>query len=149
MKSEWKTAPISPTCERWPANEKLCDLPTAYAYPAAGGGWMALCEACGKKHLPAVKTLASLIRSGEVLKGQEPKQPAALPVTPSRYQWEIDGTPFDFYALCQAIGPLHPAQAHALKKVIRAGRGEKPLLQDIKEAADCLKRWAEMEGGAA
>jgi hypothetical protein len=35
--------------------------------------------------------------------------------TPSRYQWQIKGVPFDFYRLCEAIGIVHHAQANALK----------------------------------
>lgn len=38
----------------------------------------------------------------------------------------------------------HHAQAHALKKVIRAGRSIKPVEQDIDEAIAALSRWKEM-----
>lgn len=64
--------------------------------------------------------------------------------TPSRYRWSFRGLTFDFYRLCEILGISHHAQAHALKKVIRAGRGGKPLGQDIDEAVDALKRWKEM-----
>ena len=64
--------------------------------------------------------------------------------TPSRYQWEWKGVTFDFYRLCEILGIKGHAQAHALKKVIRAGRSIKPLEQDIDEAIDALKRWKEM-----
>lgn len=60
--TKWKTAPISPTCE-----VRICDEPTVAAYPACGGGWMALCERHAKKHLGvggATRT-DELIRRGE------------------------------------------------------------------------------------
>lgn len=64
--------------------------------------------------------------------------------TPSRYQWTFKGISFDFYRLCEILGITHHAQAHALKKVIRAGRSVKPVVQDIDEAIDSLRRWREM-----
>lgn len=64
--------------------------------------------------------------------------------TPSRYQWSYQGVDFDFYRLCDILGVTHHAHAHALKKVIRAGRSVKPLVQDIDEAISALQRWREM-----
>ena len=64
--------------------------------------------------------------------------------TPSRYQWSFRGVSFDFYRLCEILGITHHAQAHALKKVIRAGRSIKPTTQDIDEAISALQRWKEM-----
>lgn len=64
--------------------------------------------------------------------------------TPARYQWSYKGVSFDFYRLCEILGVTHHAQAHALKKVIRAGRSVKSLEQDIEEAIACLERWKGM-----
>lgn len=64
--------------------------------------------------------------------------------TPSRYRWSHNGQQFDFYRLCEIIGIKHHAQAHALKKIIRAGQSVKSAHQDINEAIDCLTRWKEM-----
>lgn len=64
--------------------------------------------------------------------------------TPSRYQWQYRGVNFDLYRLCEILGITSHAQAHALKKVIRAGRSSKPLSQDIDESIDALRRWKEM-----
>lgn len=64
--------------------------------------------------------------------------------TPSRYRWSYKGVTFDFYRLCEILGITSHAQAHALKKVIRAGRGGEPIGQDIDEAIDSLRRWKEM-----
>ena len=64
--------------------------------------------------------------------------------TPSRYQWTYGGVSFDFYRLCEVLGIQHHAQAHALKKVIRAGRSVKSVVQDIDESIACLQRWREM-----
>lgn len=63
--AKWKTRPISPTCEVMLADGKFCDLPTTYAYPAEGGGWMALCEKCAEKHLPHCAHINDLIQQGE------------------------------------------------------------------------------------
>jgi hypothetical protein len=64
--------------------------------------------------------------------------------TPSRYHWRFKGVSFDFYRLCEVLGITHHAQAHALKKVIRAGQSVKSIEQDIDEAIACLMRWKEM-----
>jgi hypothetical protein len=49
----WETRPISPTCEHWHGTEhRACGVPTSYAYPAMGGGWMALCEEHAQRFLP-------------------------------------------------------------------------------------------------
>ena len=64
--------------------------------------------------------------------------------TPSRYQWSFRGVNFDFYRLCKIIGIESHPQAHALKKVIRAGQSVKPIEQDIDEAIACLLRWKEI-----
>lgn len=72
--SDWKTAPISPTCEcigstRPDGGFNFCGATTSYAYPASGGGWMALCHRHGIKHLPQIKTIENLITGGETFEG--------------------------------------------------------------------------------
>lgn len=70
MNDPWVTAPISPTCEvlkdinakQW--DEKFCGAPTACAYPAMNGGWMALCHEHGRKH-PEAPHIDNLILKGE------------------------------------------------------------------------------------
>lgn len=64
--------------------------------------------------------------------------------TPDRYRWTWRGITFDFYRLCLILGISHPAQQHALKKLIRAGQSIKSFDQDIDEAIDCMLRWKEM-----
>lgn len=46
---------ISKTCEVFPVgiDERACGKPTAYAYPASGGGFMALCTEHAKPHMGA------------------------------------------------------------------------------------------------
>ncbi len=78
----WKTAPISHTCEKLRTGlffnkcempkDGMCDAPTSYAYPAQGGGWMALCFRHGQKHLPQIQTIEELIRAGETFEGTNP-----------------------------------------------------------------------------
>lgn len=63
---KWTTAPISPTCEVLTGTgHAMCDSVTEYAYPAMGGGWMALCGAHGIKHLPHASHVSDLILKGE------------------------------------------------------------------------------------
>jgi hypothetical protein len=66
---EWRTAAISSTCEVVTGkNAKgawdFCDLPTERAYPAMGGGWMALCLKHGLEY-PEAPHINDLITSGE------------------------------------------------------------------------------------
>lgn len=68
---DWKTEPISCVCEVMEKYHPLmpvrvCEKPTVAAYPAMGGGWMALCVRHSRKHLPngAIPT-DNLIRGGE------------------------------------------------------------------------------------
>jgi hypothetical protein len=69
---------------------------------------------------------------------------SAVGPTPDRYRWTWCGITFDFYRLCEILGIKHHAQAHALKKLIRAGRSVKSIDQDIDETIDALLRWKEM-----
>lgn len=64
---EWKTAPISCTCEvLLPVpGEVFCEEPTFAAYPAWGGGWMALCHNHAQKHRYEATATNLLIHSGE------------------------------------------------------------------------------------
>lgn len=76
MKKEtkWTTAPISPTCEVQTGaafgivkSGDKCGKPTRYAYPAWGGGWMALCETHGHKcrNDPGTQKIDDLLAGGE------------------------------------------------------------------------------------
>ena len=56
----------------------------------------------------------------------------------------IGGIKADSYRIALAYGITHPAQQHALKKILRAGRGTKTLVTDITEARDSLNRMLEM-----
>lgn len=60
------------------------------------------------------------------------------------YNWEHKGIRLDPYRIEQVCGPWHPAQAHAIKKLMRAGKSVKDLKQDINETIATLNRWLEM-----
>lgn len=67
--TEWKTAPISPTCEVVRGKDDkgdwiMCDVPTSHVYPAAGRGYMALCLKHALKHDEATP-IEDAIRAGE------------------------------------------------------------------------------------
>ena len=66
--------------------------------------------------------------------------------TPSYYGAKCKcGEKLDAYAICDKYSNEHKPSAwhHAVKKLIRAGDGHKPLLKDIDEVIDSLKRWKE------
>jgi hypothetical protein len=68
----WRTRPINPVCEVLVERGTFCGERTAFAYPAARFGWMALCDAHGQKHRPHCSTLAELLEAGEQLAEYEP-----------------------------------------------------------------------------
>jgi 3-oxoacyl-[acyl-carrier-protein] synthase III len=73
---DWRTAPISPTCEvmTGPGIER-CGKRTAYAYPASGRGWMALCAKCATRHIDDAGTepIDTLIAKGETFAHPAPE----------------------------------------------------------------------------
>ena len=69
------------------------------------------------------------------------------PITPKYYGATCKcGAKLDPYIICDAYA-TNPnkgsAWHHAVKKLLRAGDGHKPLHQDIQEVIDTLKRWQE------
>jgi predicted transcriptional regulator len=50
----------------------------------------------------------------------------------------------DPYRILHQYGITHPAQQHAIKKLLRAGRSHKQLRKDIQEIIQTLERWLEM-----
>lgn len=66
--------------------------------------------------------------------------------TPSYYGAKCKcGEKLDAYVICDKYSNKHKTSAwhHAVKKLLRAGDGHKPLLKDIDEVIDSLKRWKE------
>lgn len=69
------------------------------------------------------------------------------PITPKYYGAKCKcGAKLDPYIICDAYA-TNPSKGsawhHAVKKLLRAGDGHKPLHQDIQEVIDTLKRWQE------
>lgn len=67
--------------------------------------------------------------------------------TPPYYDKRLpDGTLLDVYAICQLYGVTAPPVFHAIKKLLRAGKGSggKSLQQDVAEARNALNRFLEM-----
>lgn len=60
------------------------------------------------------------------------------------YAAKIGGQKADPYRILLAYRITHPAQQHAIKKLLRAGRSHKTLDQDITEVIQSLERWREM-----
>ena len=63
----------------------------------------------------------------------------------AHYDFTYKGIKIDPYRLFDIYGIIHPAQQHAIKKLLRAGRSVKTLEQDIMEVIESLHRWLEME----
>jgi hypothetical protein len=62
----------------------------------------------------------------------------------SGYDVKFKDARLDPYRIIQCYGITHPAHQHALKKLLRAGRSHKPLVQDIIETIHSLQRWLGM-----
>lgn len=62
----------------------------------------------------------------------------------SPYNTTLNGQKLDPYRILLAYAISHPAQQHAIKKLLRAGRSHKGLEQDIQETIATLERWLEM-----
>lgn len=60
------------------------------------------------------------------------------------YRFEFDGVKMDPYRILHTYEITHPAQQHAVKKLLRAGQSIKSLEQDIDEVIMTLERWKEM-----
>ena len=66
----------------------------------------------------------------------------------SKYHVQIKGQWVDVYDILTAYGVTNPADAHAIKKMLRPGsRGAKDGIQDRREAIASLERAIELEGG--
>lgn len=65
---------------------------------------------------------------------------------PKYYRFSFNGVKLDPYRILQVYGITHPAQQHAIKKLLRAGESVKLLVQDIDEVILSLNRWKEMLG---
>jgi hypothetical protein len=63
---------------------------------------------------------------------------------PKYYRFSFRGVKLDPYRIMQVYGITHPAQQHAIKKLLRAGGSVKTLAQDIDEVILSLNRWKEM-----
>lgn len=60
------------------------------------------------------------------------------------YSFEFHGHKLDPYRILDIYKITNPAQQHAIKKLLRAGRSIKTLEQDIDEVILSLQRWKEM-----
>ena len=61
------------------------------------------------------------------------------------YDIRWHGHRLDPYRICVLYKVTHPALAHAIKKLLCAGkRGSKNAAQDVEEAIEALERWREM-----
>ncbi len=60
------------------------------------------------------------------------------------YDVYVGGVKLDPYRILDAYGITNQAQGHAIKKLLRAGRSHKTLVEDIKETVGTLRRWLDM-----
>lgn len=60
------------------------------------------------------------------------------------YRFSFKGVKLDPYRIFAVYRIAHPAQQHAIKKLLRAGNSVKSLEQDIDEVIVTLNRWKEM-----
>jgi hypothetical protein len=61
------------------------------------------------------------------------------------YDKTYRGGKLDVYRILCIYRITHPAHAHAVKKLLRAGNKKtQPLINDIQESIDILQRWKSM-----
>ena len=60
------------------------------------------------------------------------------------YDFEYKGIRCDPYRILDLYKINHPAQQHAIKKLLRLGESVKPLKQDLAEVIRTLQRWEGM-----
>jgi len=65
----------------------------------------------------------------------------------SYYHQSIKGTTVDVYDVLEAFGVTCPAVQHAVKKLLRLGRGHKTKIVDLEQALWSLQRAVELEKG--
>ena len=85
--------------------------------------------------------------AGDAKSYVEPTKDKPNTLTPKYYGAKCKcGAKLDPYIICDAYA-TNPSKGsawhHAVKKLLRAGEGHKPLDQDIQEVIDTLKRWQE------
>jgi hypothetical protein len=64
--------------------------------------------------------------------------------TGAHYDFSYKGIKVDPYRILALYNITHPAQQHAIKKLLRAGTSVKGLERDIDEVIITLNRWKEM-----
>ena len=64
--------------------------------------------------------------------------------TGAHYDFVYKGVKLDPYRIMTQYNIYHPAQQHAIKKLLRAGNSVKGLRRDIEEVIITLNRWLEM-----
>ena len=89
----------------------------------------------------------SSLLAGDAKSYVEPAKDKSNTLTPKYYGAKCKcGAKLDPYIICDAYA-TNPSKGsawhHAVKKLLRAGDGHKPLDQDIQEVIDTLKRWQE------
>jgi hypothetical protein len=62
----------------------------------------------------------------------------------NHYSFDYKGIRIDPYRIFRIYQITDPAQQHAIKKLLRAGRSVKSLEQDIDETIATLTRWKQM-----
>jgi hypothetical protein len=62
----------------------------------------------------------------------------------NHYSFDYKGIRIDPYRIFRIYQITDPAQQHAIKKLLRAGRSVKSLEQDIDETIATLMRWKQM-----
>jgi hypothetical protein len=62
----------------------------------------------------------------------------------AHYKFSFNGVKLDPYRILDVYGIAHPAQQHAIKKLLRAGKSVKTLRQDVEEVQLTLQRWLEL-----
>lgn len=96
------------------------------------------------QELPPIEPPADF-KAKTIVKNDLERLDGALSYLDSKhYDYEFNGVKIDPYRIFRIYGISWPEQQHAIKKLLRAGKSIKPLMQDIDETIATLERWKEI-----
>lgn len=95
------------------------------------------------EQLPEIEPPADF--AATVVKNDLTRLDGALSYAASKhYAYEYKGVKLDPYRIFRVYDITAPEQQHAIKKLLRAGKSVKPLMQDIDETIATLERWKQI-----
>jgi hypothetical protein len=112
--------------EDWVKHQGMCSICYEYQGSGSGYGTKYYRESIAPPTVKLAEDLAEAYQKGDY------------------YKYTYKDIKFDWYRIWDIMGITHGAEQQAIKKIARAGRGDKSIKQDLLEARDILDRRLEM-----